>query len=201
MRYMNKMLYPQIVNSVKYQIQSNIALKYGFLLSTDALGISIGYFFIIVFYSARLGNFKVDIPIMFLNYETPLTILGSALFVLGHYFFYRIFFKSDSSSSSSSSKYFFFTKSNINSERHNEEELKKRYEIKRIQKQKIKSMQTVMQTIASEKLQIEQQNNGLIIKYALFGKRSILQGIKNSHNPQAFIENHDLNGIFLKIYQ
>ena len=60
-------------------------------------------------------------------------------------------------------------------------------------KTKARSLQEVMKGVAQERAEIEAQSNGLIILTALFGKKRILESIREQHSAEEFVRSVDLS--------
>eukprot|EP00826_Nyctotherus_ovalis_P014559 TRINITY_DN14069_c0_g1_i3.p3 TRINITY_DN14069_c0_g1~~TRINITY_DN14069_c0_g1_i3.p3 ORF type:complete len:130 (+),score=13.11 TRINITY_DN14069_c0_g1_i3:1018-1407(+) len=126
-----------------------------------------------------MGGFRLDLPVLVLDYDTAPTFICSAVLLIGHYLAYRFSFGKSRSKKR--------TKVTDN-------ERKKRLEQKREQKLIVKAIQETMRNIAMERGLIENQTTGLIIRHALFGKHSLLERLKTQNNVRSYMEDNDLSG-------
>lgn len=126
-----------------------------------------------------MGGFKLDLPVLVLDYDTAPTFVCSAVLIIGHYLAYRLAFGKGRSRKR---------------DKVADNERKKRLEQKRKQKLKVKAIQETMRNIATERGLIESQTTGLIIRHALFGKHSLLEQLKARNNVRSYMEDNDLSG-------
>jgi len=127
----------------------------------------------------RIGNFKLNLPVSFLEHNTLSTLICSAAAVIGHYLTYRFIFRDSQ-----------IKKKHIMSQAEREKKIKQKSK----KKLKVKSIQETMRFLAYERAEIESRAAGLIIQRALFGEHGLLKQLKDQNGIQSYMENNDLLG-------
>eukprot|EP00831_Metopus_contortus_P071668 TRINITY_DN65452_c0_g1_i2.p2 TRINITY_DN65452_c0_g1~~TRINITY_DN65452_c0_g1_i2.p2 ORF type:complete len:212 (+),score=30.14 TRINITY_DN65452_c0_g1_i2:205-840(+) len=163
--------YPNIMNlesGLRYNFNSGISLGYSLTSGFRGLGVILG---------AKINSFKIQFPII---YSGNVSVENSLLSFLGITLHYLVLaflipkFVNNSSAPPAEP-----TATDISS----------------VRKAKSDEMenQIIMKNIAQRKMAIEEENKGLVIRRALFGKKSILEEYQQSQNRYLYLSQHNFS--------